>query len=55
MGAMGALGVPELILLVAILAVPAAIFVAGGVYVVKLAAKGTDATLAAAMKRREVA
>lgn len=54
-GRMGALGVAELIALVAFMAVPAAIFISAGVYVVKTARKGPEATLAAATRRRELA
>ncbi|WP_170134143.1 hypothetical protein [Murinocardiopsis flavida] len=52
---MGALGVAELIALVAFMAVPVSIFIGGAVYVAKVARKGPEATLAAATVRRELA
>lgn len=52
---MGELGIFGLIALIVIMAVPVSIFVGGVVYVVRLARRGTQATLADAAKRRELA
>ncbi|GAA3726396.1 hypothetical protein HDA32_003523 [Spinactinospora alkalitolerans] len=52
---MGALGIPELIMLVAIMSIPVSIFAGGVVYVVRLVRTGTDATLTRALRRRELA
>ncbi|GAB3213242.1 hypothetical protein ACQEU5_24410 [Marinactinospora thermotolerans] len=52
---MGALGIAELIALTVIMAVPVSIFAAAVVYLVRLARKGPEATLAGALKRRELA
>ncbi|TDQ53302.1 hypothetical protein [Actinorugispora endophytica] len=52
---MGALGIPELIALVAILAIPVSIVAGGVVYTVRVARRGIDATLAGATRRRELA
>ncbi|MFC4868584.1 MULTISPECIES: hypothetical protein [Streptomonospora] len=52
---MGEMGILGLIALIAIVGVPASIVAGGIVYVVRLARRGTQATLADAAKRREVA
>ncbi|MEY9212726.1 hypothetical protein NI17_004265 [Thermobifida halotolerans] len=51
---MGALGIPELVALVVILAVPVAIAVAGVAFTVRIARHGAPATFARARRRREI-
>ncbi|WP_173434230.1 hypothetical protein [Allosalinactinospora lopnorensis] len=51
---MGALGITGLVALIAIVAIPVSILVGAVVYVVRLARKGTEATLIEAMKYREL-
>ena len=51
---MGALGIPELAVLVLIMAVPAAIFLAGVVFTVRIARHGAPAVLARARRRRDI-
>ncbi|GLU45852.1 hypothetical protein [Nocardiopsis ansamitocini] len=52
---MGALQIPNLIMLIAIMAIPVSIFIAGIVYVMRVVRNGTEATLARATRRRELA
>ncbi|MFC3996481.1 hypothetical protein ACFOVU_11170 [Nocardiopsis sediminis] len=52
---MGELTVVSLIMLIAIMAIPVSMLAGGVVYVVRLARKGTEATLTGALKRRELA
>ncbi|QBI54072.1 hypothetical protein [Streptomonospora litoralis] len=52
---MGELGILGLIALIAIMGVPVAILAGGIAYVMRLARRGTQATLADAAKRRELA
>ncbi|MDA0564485.1 hypothetical protein LG943_09120 [Streptomonospora sp. S1-112] len=52
---MGELGIISLLALVVIVGVPVAILAGAIVYVVRLARRGTQATLADAAKRRELA
>ncbi|WP_169775362.1 hypothetical protein [Streptomonospora alba] len=52
---MGEIGIVALIALIAVVGVPVAMLVGGIVYVVRLARRGTQATLADAAKRRELA
>ncbi|MBB4931425.1 hypothetical protein F4561_002245 [Lipingzhangella halophila] len=52
---MGALGITGLIALIAIMAIPVSIVAGAVVYVIRIARKGTAATLVDAMKYRELA
>lgn len=54
-GGMGALGITGLIALIAIMAIPVSIVAGAVVYVIRIARKGTAATLVDAMKYRELA
>lgn len=51
---MGALGIPELAVLVLIMAAPIAILTAGIVFTVRIARHGAPAVLARARRRREL-
>ncbi|WP_198156474.1 hypothetical protein [Thermobifida cellulosilytica] len=51
---MGALGIPELVALAVIMAVPAAIFAAGVVFTVRVARHGAPDVFARARRRREL-
>ncbi|WP_181874322.1 hypothetical protein [Marinitenerispora sediminis] len=49
---MGALGISELIAFAVIMSVPVSLVAGGVVYVVRLARRGPEATLRAAVRRR---